>query len=86
MNEKFNETMRFEPQKETVEVKDILTKVYSALEKKGYDPKNQIIGYILSGDPTYITSHDNARNLIRRIDRDKILGELLDNYLKINKN
>ncbi|MEB3429831.1 IreB family regulatory phosphoprotein [Citroniella saccharovorans] len=82
MNEKFNETMRFEPQKETVEVKDILTKVYSALEKKGYDPKNQIIGYILSGDPTYITSHDNARNLIRRIDRDKILGELLDNYLK----
>ena len=82
MNEKFNETMRFEPQKETVEVKDILTKVYSALEKKGYDPKNQIIGYILSGDPTYITSHDNARNLIRRIDRDKILGQLLDNYLK----
>lgn len=81
MNEKFNETMRFEPQKETVEVKDILTKVYSALEKK-VTIKNQIIGYILSGDPTYITSHDNARNLIRRIDRDKILGELLDNYLK----
>lgn len=82
MNEKFNETMRFEPQKETVEVKDILTKVYSALEKKRLRSKNQIIGYILSGDPTYITSHDNARNLIRRIDRDKILGELLDNYLK----
>ncbi|MDO5718026.1 MAG: IreB family regulatory phosphoprotein [Tissierellia bacterium] len=83
MADRFNETMKFEPPKEkSVMITGIIKSVYEALEKKGYDPKNQIIGYILSGDPTYITSHDNARNLIRQIDRDELLEELLDCYLE----
>lgn len=82
-----NNTVRFEASKlEKQSIKDILAKVYKALEEKGYDPKNQIIGYILSGDPTYITSYDNARNLIRQVDRDDLLGEMLEVYLsKIDK-
>ncbi|MDO5689177.1 MAG: IreB family regulatory phosphoprotein [Tissierellia bacterium] len=84
MNDKFNETMRFDPLKEAPKtVTEIIRSVYTALEKKGYDPKNQIIGYILSGDPTYITSHDNARNMIRQIDRDELLEELLTTYLEV---
>lgn len=75
--------MRFEPPNDKdFSISEIIRSVYTALEKKGYDPKNQIIGYILSGDPTYITSHDNARGLIRQIDRDDLLEELLDYYLK----
>ena len=82
MNNNFNETMKFEPPKERAdEVRKILFTVYTALEEKGYDPINQIIGYILSGDPTYITSHNNARSIIRRVERDEILEELLKNYL-----
>lgn len=78
-----HETMRFEPPNDKdFSISEIIRSVYTALEKKGYDPKNQIIGYILSGDPTYITSHDNARGLIRQIDRDELLEELLDYYLK----
>ncbi len=78
-----NNTVRFEASKlEKQSIKDIVTKVYDALEEKGYDPKNQIIGYILSGDPTYITSYNNARNLIRQIDRDDLLEEMLKVYLK----
>ena len=64
------------------EIRRILTEVYDALKEKGYNPINQIVGYILSEDPTYITTHNNARNLIRRIDRDELLQELLKNYLK----
>ncbi len=64
-------------------VKAILTTVYNALREKGYNPVNQIVGYILSEDPTYITTHNNARNLIRRIDRDDLLEILLKNYLNI---
>lgn len=83
MNDKFNETMKFEaPKEKSVIISGIIKSVYEALEKKGYDPKNQIIGYILSGDPTYITSHENARNMIRQIDRDELLDELLDCYLE----
>lgn len=63
------------------EMRVILTAVYSALREKGYDPINQIVGYLLSEDPTYITNHQNARALIRRIDRDELLQELVRNYL-----
>ncbi|MBR7071366.1 MAG: IreB family regulatory phosphoprotein [Clostridia bacterium] len=63
------------------EVRRILTAVYDALKEKGYDPINQIVGYILSEDPTYITTHQNARSLICRIDRDVLLQSLVRYYL-----
>ncbi len=63
-------------------IRAILTTVYKALEEKGYNPINQIVGYILSEDPTYITTHKNARSLIRKIDRDDLLEVLLKSYLK----
>lgn len=62
-------------------VREILTAVYDALRQKGYNPINQIVGYILSEDPTYITNHNNARSLIRRIDRDELLQVLVKSYL-----
>lgn len=64
-----------------VEIHQILTAVYQALEEKGYNPINQIVGYILSEDPTYITNHNNARTLIRKIDRDELLQVLVRHYL-----
>lgn len=63
------------------EIRNILTLVYDALKEKGYNPINQIVGYILSEDPTYITNHNNARNLIRKIDRDTLLQSLVKYYL-----
>ncbi len=63
------------------EMKYILSTVYDALREKGYDPINQIVGYILSEDPTYITNHHNARSLIRKLDRDELLQELVRYYL-----
>ena len=63
------------------EIRNILTLVYDALKEKGYNPINQIVGYILSEDPTYITTHNNARNLIRKIDRDTLLQSLVKEYL-----
>ncbi|MBQ1988925.1 MAG: IreB family regulatory phosphoprotein [Clostridia bacterium] len=63
------------------EIRNILISVYDALKEKGYNPINQIVGYILSEDPTYITTHNNARNLIRRIDRDMLLQSLVKYYL-----
>ncbi|SEF81069.1 Uncharacterized protein, UPF0297 family [Caloramator fervidus] len=63
-------------------VQEILTEVYNALKEKGYNPINQLVGYILSGDPTYITSYKNARSLIRKIERDELLEELLRSYLE----
>lgn len=63
------------------EIRNVLTAVYDALKEKGYNPINQIVGYILSEDPTYITTHNNARNLIRRIDRDTLLQSLVRYYL-----
>ena len=63
------------------EMKRILTTVYDALREKGYNPINQIVGYILSEDPTYITNYNNARALIRRLDRDELLQELVKKYL-----
>ena len=63
---------------------EILKKVYNALQEKGYNPINQIVGYILSGDPTYITSYNDARNLIRQIDRDELLEKLVRNYIGLD--
>lgn len=62
-------------------MKETLTQVFDALQEKGYNPINQIVGYILSEDPTYITTHNNARSLIRRIDRDELLAEMVKSYL-----
>ena len=64
-----------------VEIYNILTTVYQALEEKGYNPINQIVGYILSEDPTYITTHMGARTLIRKLDRDELLQVLVKKYL-----
>lgn len=63
------------------EMKQILTTVYDALREKGYNPINQLVGYLLSEDPTYITTHNNARSLIRRLDRDELLRALVKAYL-----
>lgn len=63
------------------EIREILLTVYNALKEKGYNPINQIVGYILSEDPTYITTHNNARNLIRKIDRDTLLQTLVKYYM-----
>ena len=63
-------------------VGDILQKVYQAMTEKGYNPVNQIVGYIMSGDPTYITSHNNARSLIMKVERDELVEELLKVYIK----
>lgn len=82
MNNKLNETMKFELPKEKGNIKEIITSVFASLEEKGYDPINQVIGYILSGDPTYITSHNNARSTISRVERDELLEELLRAYLE----
>ena len=63
------------------EIRELLLTVYNALKEKGYNPINQMLGYILSEDPTYITTHNNARNLIRRIDRDTLLQTLVKYYM-----
>ena len=62
-------------------VKEILDTVYDAMAEKGYNPVNQIVGYIMSGDPTYITSYKSARSLIMKVERDEILEELMENYI-----
>lgn len=63
-------------------VREILENVYRAMEEKGYDPVRQIVGYIMSGDPTYITSHDGARSMIGKVERDEIVEELLASYIE----
>lgn len=78
----FDNTIKFKVGGENeMDMRDILLTVYDALKEKGYDPINQIVGYILSEDPTYITNHKNARALIRRIDRDELLQELVRCFL-----
>ncbi|MDA8236199.1 MAG: IreB family regulatory phosphoprotein [Clostridia bacterium] len=75
--------MMFEVKADDInEAREILVKVYQALKEKGYNPINQMVGYLLSGDPAYITSHNNARSLIRRLERDELLEELVKNYLE----
>ena len=77
-----NNTQFFQVVKEQeYDVDSILKDVYEALREKGYNPINQIVGYILSGDPTYITSHNNARSLIMKVERDEILEVLFENYI-----
>lgn len=66
---------------EVTSVKDVLASVYAALTEKGYNPVNQIVGYIMSGDPTYITSHKGARAMIMKAERDELVEELLKNYI-----
>ncbi len=76
------ETMKFDAIKERpMKPRDILLAVHDALAEKGYNPISQIVGYVLSGDPSYITSHQGARNLIRRLERDEILEELVTFYV-----
>ena len=69
-------------QENKMDVSQVLEQVYVALTEKGYNPVNQIVGYLLSGDPTYITSHNNARSNIRRIERDELIEELVRSYVK----
>lgn len=79
----FEETMMFKVSaEEENEARDILFTVYQALKEKGYNPINQMVGYMLSGDPAYITSHNNARTLIRKLERDELLEELVKAYLQ----
>ena len=77
-------TQFFRVETDNTSVKEILTEVYAALTEKGYNPVNQIVGYIMSGDPTYITSHKNARSLIMKVERDELVEELLTEYIKNN--
>ena len=81
-----DETVRFSVEKEkNAEAKKIFKEVYEALKEKGYNPINQIVGYILSGDPTYITSHKGARNLIRQVERDELLEKMVKEYINIDE-
>lgn len=77
-------TMQFNVRGEKVEVhpRDVLLTVYRSLEEKGYHPINQIVGYLISGDPAYIPRHNNARSLIRKVERDEIIEELVRDYLE----
>lgn len=85
-DQNLNETLQFSAVEKELEseAKKILMTVHAALVEKGYNPVNQIVGYILSGDPTYITSYNNARSLIRRLERDELLEELVRYYLAKN--
>ena len=82
----FDKTMSFEVEREENEkAQEIVKEVYEALVEKGYNPINQIVGYILSGDPTYITSHNDARNKIRTIERDELLEKMVKNYIGLDE-
>jgi len=80
----FDKTMRFDFPEDPIEhdVKEVLLHVYGALQEKGYHPINQIVGYLLSGDPAYIPRHQDARNTMRKLERDEIIEELVKSYLK----
>ena len=67
-----------------IEISDVLEQVYKALKQKGYNPVSQLVGYLMSGDPTYITSYNNARNLIMKVERDELVEELLKAYIEHN--
>lgn len=80
--QKLNNTQYFNVKKDTeVVVSEVIRTVYSALTEKGYNPVNQIVGYVMSGDPTYITSHKGARSMIMKVERDEIIEELLRFYI-----
>ena len=81
-----DETVSFNLEREeNTKTKEILKEVYNDLKEKGYNPINQIVGFILSGDPTYITSHNGARNLIRKIERDELLEKMVKEYIDIDE-
>lgn len=81
-----NHTQRFNNQDlKSQATREILNKVYEALVDKGYNPINQLVGYLISGDPTYITSHNDARIIIKQVDRDEVLEVLLKNFLEENE-
>ena len=81
-----DETVSFKVERDkSIKAREILREVYKALEEKGYNPINQIVGYILSGDPTYITSHNNARNKIRMIERDELLEKMVKNFIDLGE-
>lgn len=81
-----DETVSFKVEKDkNIKAREILKEVYKALEEKGYNPINQIVGYILSGDPTYITSHNDARNMIRQVERDELLEKMVKNYIGLDE-
>jgi len=81
-----DQTMMFKAKKEDeLETRHILVQVHDALKEKGYNPINQLVGYLLSGDPAYITSHNNARAIIKKVERDDLLEELLTHYLDKEK-
>lgn len=79
----FDHTMKFKvkAEEEISEARKVLQEVYEALKEKGYNPINQLVGYLLSGDPAYITSHKNARSTVRKLERDELLEELVSFYL-----
>ncbi|MBE7035857.1 MAG: IreB family regulatory phosphoprotein [Ruminococcaceae bacterium] len=82
----FNETQQYQFGTDREEyIRSVITTVYAALKEKGYHPVSQMVGYIMSGDPTYITSHNNARALIRKIERDELLESLVKNYIENNR-
>ena len=82
-----DKTMKFNVKAEEIETspKDVMLAVYDALQEKGYNPINQIVGYLLSGDPAYIPRHNNARSMIRKRERDELIEELVRSYLQQNK-
>ncbi|MBQ1871397.1 MAG: IreB family regulatory phosphoprotein [Lachnospiraceae bacterium] len=82
MDSNINSTQYYKVEKEQeLPVSDVIEKVYNSLKEKGYNPVNQIVGYVMSGDPTYITSYNNARSLMMRVERDEIVEEILKFYL-----
>lgn len=84
MSDNMEYTMQFDVAKNReVLTKTILTEVYNSLKEKGYNPVNQLVGYLMSGDPTYITNYNGARALVRKLERDEILEEVIKSYLDI---
>ena len=84
MSNNFDHTMQFDFSKNKEDLtKSILTDVYNSLKEKGYKPVNQLVGYLISGDPTYITNYNGARALVRKLERDEILEEVIKSYLEI---
>ena len=80
---RMDETVSFKVERDkNIKAREILKQVYKSLEEKGYNPINQIVGYILSGDPTYITSHNGARSLIMKMERDELVEEMLKSYIE----
>lgn len=83
MDNNMDYTMKFEAQKDNeYSEREVMDQVYNALLEKGYNPVNQLVGYFLSGDPSYITSHNNARSIIRKFERDELLEEIIRAYVE----